>query len=63
LKNPVPTHLSIRVKLILPYVLLSLLIALGGGIIITRMVIDSVEDRFTNQPNVTPDPCCIDPKI
>jgi putative nucleotidyltransferase with HDIG domain len=33
----------------LPYVLLALLIALGGGIIVTRVMIDSLEDRFTNQ--------------
>jgi putative nucleotidyltransferase with HDIG domain len=43
------TRLSIRTKLTLPYVLLSLLIALGGGIIVTRVMIDSLEDRFTNQ--------------
>lgn len=42
-------RLSIRAKLTLPYVLLSLLIALGGGAIVTQVVIDSVEDRFTNQ--------------
>jgi HD-GYP domain-containing protein (c-di-GMP phosphodiesterase class II) len=35
--------------LTLPYVLLSLLVALGGGIIVTRVMIDSLEDRFTNQ--------------
>lgn len=44
-----PTHLSIRTKLTLPYVLLSLLIALGGGLIVTQVMIDSLEDRFTNQ--------------
>lgn len=43
------TQLSIRAKLTLPYVLLSLLIALGGGAIVTRVVIDSVQDRFTDQ--------------
>ena len=42
-------QLSIRAKLTLPYVLLSLLIALGGGVIVTRVVIDSVQDRFTDQ--------------
>jgi putative nucleotidyltransferase with HDIG domain len=44
-----PPHFSIRTKLTLPYVLLSLLIALGGGFIVTQVVIDSLEDRFTNQ--------------
>jgi len=42
-------HLSIRVKLTLPYVLLSLLIATGGGLIVTQLMLDSVEQRFTNQ--------------
>lgn len=42
-------QLSIRTKLTLPYVLLSLLIALWGGVIVTRVVIDSVQDRFTDQ--------------
>lgn len=42
-------HLSIRAKLTLPYVLLSLLIALGGGLIVTRLMIDSLDERFTSQ--------------
>jgi len=42
-------RLSIRAKLTLPYVLLSLLIALGGGLIVTRLMLESVEQRFTNQ--------------
>jgi putative nucleotidyltransferase with HDIG domain len=49
LRRSILTHLSIRTKLTLPYVLLSLLIALGGGIIVTRVMIDSLEDRYTNQ--------------
>ncbi len=42
-------RISIRAKLTLPYILLSVLIALGGAIIVTRVVIDSLEERFTNQ--------------
>lgn len=42
-------RLSIRAKLTLPYVLLALLIALGGGAIVTQVVLDSVEDRFNDQ--------------
>lgn len=42
-------QLSIRAKFTLPYVLLSLLIALWGGVIVTQVVIDSVQDRFTDQ--------------
>ncbi|HEY2980113.1 MAG TPA: cache domain-containing protein, partial [Anaerolineales bacterium] len=44
-----PIRLSIRAKLTLPYVLLSILIALGGGMIVTRVVMDSLEERFLNQ--------------
>jgi putative nucleotidyltransferase with HDIG domain len=42
-------HLSIRTKLTLPYVLLAFLIALGGGLIVTQLMLESVEERFTNQ--------------
>ncbi|HEX2997634.1 MAG TPA: HD domain-containing phosphohydrolase [Anaerolineales bacterium] len=42
-------HLSIRLKLTLPYVLLSLLVGLGGGVIVTRLMLDSVEARFEKQ--------------
>lgn len=42
-------HLSIRAKLTLPYVLLAFLIALGGGLIVTQLMLESVEERFTNQ--------------
>lgn len=49
MNNLLFAQLSIRTKLTLPYVLLSLLIAMGGGLIVTRVVIDSVQDRFTDQ--------------
>jgi putative nucleotidyltransferase with HDIG domain len=49
LKSLYFNRLSIRAKLTLPYVLLSLLIALGGGIIVTRLMLGSVEQRFTGQ--------------
>src|SRR5512143_1023380 len=42
-------HLSIRVKLTLPYVRLSLLVGLGGGVIVTRLMLDSVDERFEKQ--------------
>src|SRR5512147_1107018 len=42
-------HLSIRAKLTLPYVLLSLLVGLGGGVIVTRLMLDSVDKRFEKQ--------------
>ena len=42
-------HLSIRAKLTIPYIALALLIALAGGLVVTRMLLVSLEDRFTNQ--------------
>lgn len=41
--------MSIRAKLTLPYIALSILIALTGGFVLTKIVINSVEERFTNQ--------------
>jgi putative nucleotidyltransferase with HDIG domain len=42
-------HLSIRTKLTLPYIFLALLIAMAGGIIVTQVLLGSLEERFTNQ--------------
>ncbi len=42
-------HLSIRTKLTLPYISLALLIAMAGGIIVTQVLLGSLEERFTNQ--------------
>ncbi|MBN2115745.1 MAG: HAMP domain-containing protein [Anaerolineales bacterium] len=42
-------RLSIRVKLTLPYVLLSLLVGLGGGVIVTQLMLDLVDKRFEKQ--------------
>lgn len=40
---------SLRTKLVLPYVLLTLLLAIGGIFIVTRLVTSSVRERFVNQ--------------
>ncbi|MGA9534039.1 MAG: ATP-binding protein [Anaerolineales bacterium] len=40
---------SIRAKLVLPYMLLTLLLAFGGIYIVTRLVTSSVRERFVNQ--------------
>ncbi len=45
----VPILSSLRAKLILPYVLLTLIIALLGVFIITRLVAGSFQERFANQ--------------
>jgi HD-GYP domain-containing protein (c-di-GMP phosphodiesterase class II) len=38
-----------RIKITLPYLLLALIIAMAGAYIITRIVFDTIEERFTNQ--------------
>ena len=40
---------GLRVQLIVPYFVLTLIIALGGIFIITRLVTSTVDERFTNQ--------------
>lgn len=42
-------HFSIRTKLTIPYIVLALFIAIVGGIIVTQVLLGSVEERFTNQ--------------
>ena len=46
IRNP---HFSIRTKLTVPYIMLALFIAIVGGIIVTQVLLGSVEERFTNQ--------------
>jgi signal transduction histidine kinase len=41
--------MSIRFKVILPYLLLTLLIAVTGAFVVTRLVSNSLEERLTNQ--------------
>jgi len=41
--------LPVRIKITLPYVLLTLLFALAGAYLISRIALESVEDRFTRQ--------------
>jgi len=40
---------SIRIKVILPYLLLTLLIAVTGAYVVTRLVASSLEERLANQ--------------
>ncbi len=41
--------MSIRFKVILPYLLLTLLIAVTGAFVVTRLVANSLEERLSNQ--------------
>ncbi len=47
LLNRVP--LSIRAKITVPYIILATLLAFGAALIVTRIVFDTIEERFTNQ--------------
>lgn len=49
LTNPLNWLASLRMKLVVPYVVLSLAAAMGGIYIITRLVSSSVRERFVNQ--------------
>ncbi len=44
-----PVRFSLRYKITLPYILLAMLLAIAGAIVITRIVVDSVQGRFVNQ--------------
>jgi signal transduction histidine kinase len=44
-----PAALSLRSKLIIPYVLLTLILASVGVFIVTRLVSSSIQERFNNQ--------------
>ena len=44
-----PALLSIRTKLTLPYIVLAVLIAVGGGYVVSQVALNSLEERFANQ--------------
>ncbi len=47
--HKVGLRLPIRAKITGPYVFLALVLALAAGFIVTRVIFDSLEERFTNQ--------------
>ena len=42
-------HIPLRVKITLPFLLLAITLAIGAAILITQIVFDTVNERFTNQ--------------
>jgi putative nucleotidyltransferase with HDIG domain len=42
-------HIPLRVKITLPFLLLAIALAIGAAILITQIVFDTVNERFTNQ--------------
>ena len=41
--------MSIRIRVILPYLLLTILVAITGAYVVTRLVTDSLSERLNNQ--------------
>ncbi|MCD4672872.1 MAG: HAMP domain-containing protein [Anaerolineaceae bacterium] len=48
-KNRFPLLTSLQGKLIIPYMLLTIMLAMGGVFIVTRLVTSSIRERFVNQ--------------
>lgn len=44
-----PVRVPVRVKITLPYLVLALLFALAGAYLVSRLMLESVQDRFLNQ--------------
>jgi len=42
-------HIPLRVKITLPFIILAIALAIGAAVIITQIVFDTVNERFTNQ--------------
>ena len=49
LKEASGIRFPIRMKITLPYIILALIIAMVGAYIVTQIVFDTIEERFTNQ--------------
>ena len=41
--------LNIKEKVTLPYLILGVLLVIGAAFVVTRVVFDTIEERFTNQ--------------
>jgi class 3 adenylate cyclase len=42
-------RLGLRLKITLPYVMLAVLLAIGAALVISQLIVDSVQERFVNQ--------------
>ena len=47
--KPGEVRLPMRVKITLPYLMLAMLFALAGAYLVSRVVLESIQDRFLNQ--------------
>lgn len=41
-------RVPVRIKIIFPYLILALLLAMGAGYVVSRVALDAIEDRFLN---------------
>ena len=42
-------RVPMRIKITLPYVLLALILAIAAAYVVSQVVLDTIEERFTNQ--------------
>lgn len=47
--DPPKVRVPVRLKITLPYVILALMLALAAAYIVSQVVVDTIEERFTNQ--------------
>ncbi len=47
--RPLSRLANLRTELIVPYIILTLLVAMGGTFVVTRLVTSSIRERFVNQ--------------
>lgn len=48
-QNRTPVRIPIRTKITIPYLFLAIFLAIGVAVLVTRIVFDTVEERFNNQ--------------
>ncbi len=47
--TPPKVRIPVRMKITLPYLILALFLAIGAGYVLSQVVLDTIEERFTNQ--------------
>ena len=49
IQTAIPTvRIPVRIKIVLPYLVLALLLAMGAGYVVSKVALDSIEERFIN---------------
>ena len=47
--TPPKVRIPVRMKITLPYLILALFLAIGAGYVLSQVILDTIEERFTNQ--------------